>query len=290
MTDTVVIALPYFHNDAQRIAAFLGADRATYTPDIFAEAFRSHKRIVALMSMGIVVRKIAPLLDDKWTDPAVVVISPDCRYAIPLLGGHHGANALAKELAGLGLVPVITTATESRGRDSVEAVAERTGTAVVNRDSTRAVNAGLLDRDLPVHAIGGPAIVLAGPDVSLLVKSGEYSVGIGCRKGVGKDEVIAAVRTALLEKRIAEADVFIYATTRKKMQEPGLVAAVGALSGNLIFLDDNTINAQTGTGPSRASKIGLIGVAGPCALATARHKELIMEKKVYGRVTVAIAR
>jgi cobalt-precorrin 5A hydrolase len=290
MTDTVVIALPYFRHDAERIAAFLGADIALYTPDIFAEVFRDRKRIIALMSMGIVVRKIAPLLDDKWTDPAVVVISPDCRYAVPLLGGHHGANELAQELEGLGLQPVITTATESRGRDSVESVAERTGTAVVNRDSTRTVNAALLDRDLPIHAIEGPSIVLAGPDVSLLVRQGEYSVGIGCRKGVGQDEVTGAVRTALAENGIAEKDVFIYATTVKKMQEPGLIAAVGALSGNLIFLDDDTINTQTGMGPSRASKIGLLGVAGPCALATAKRKELIMEKKVYGRVTVAIAR
>jgi cobalt-precorrin 5A hydrolase len=290
MTDTVVIALPYFRNDAERIAAFLGADVATYTPEIFADVFCSRKRIVALMSMGIVVRKIAPLLDDKWTDPAVVVISPDCRYAIPLLGGHHGANELAKELAGLGLEPVITTATESRGRDSVESVAERTGTAVVNRDSTRVVNAALLERDLPLHAIEGPAIVLAGPDVSILVRKGEYSIGIGCRKGVGQDEVTDAVHTALAENGITVTDVFIYATTVKKMHEPGLIGAVGALSGNLIFLDDDTINAQTGTGPSRASKIGLLGVAGPCALATSKRKELIMDKKVYGRVTVAIAR
>ncbi len=290
MTDTVVIALPYFQNDAGRIAAFLGADVALYTPEIFTRAFSSRRRIVALMSMGIVVRKIAPLLDDKWTDPAVVVISPDFRYAIPLLGGHHGANELAKELAGLGLVPVITTATESRGRDAVESVAERTGTAVVNRDSTRAVNAALLEKDLPVHAIAGPAIVLAGPDVSLLVRKGEYSVGIGCRKGVGKDEVTTAVRAALAENSIHESDVFIYATTVKKIQEDGLVAAVGALSGNLIFLDDDTINAQQGTGPSRASKIGLLGVAGPCALATAKQREFIMKKKVFGRVTVAIAR
>jgi cobalt-precorrin 5A hydrolase len=290
MTDTVVITLPRFRNDAEDIAAFLNADIALYTPEIFAEAFCGRKRIVALMSMGIVVRKIAPLLDDKWTDPAVVVISPDCRYAIPLLGGHHGANTLARELAGFGLVPVITTATESRGRDSVESVAERTGTAVVNRDSTRLVNTALLDRDLPLHAIEGPAIILAGPDVSLLVRKGEYSVGIGCRKGVRRDEVTEAVRTALADNGIAESDVFIYATTVKKMHEPGLIAAVGALSGNLIFLDDDTINAQTGTGPSRASAIGLLGVAGPCALATAKRKELIMEKKVYGRVTVAIAR
>ena len=289
MTDTVVIALPYFRKDAERIAAFLGADTVTYTPGIFADVFSRHKRIVALMSMGIVVRMIAPLLHDKWTDPSIVVISPDFRYAVPLLGGHHGANVLAKELAGLGLVPVITTATESRGRDAVESVADRTGTAVVNRNSTRVVNAALLDRDLPVHAIQGPALVLAGPDVSLLVRNGEYSVGIGCRKGAGEEEVTGAVRSALAENGIAEHEVFIYATTVKKMQEQGLITAVGALSGNLIFLDDNTINAQTGTGPSRASKIGLLGVAGPCALATSKRKELIMEKKVYGRVTVAIA-
>jgi cobalt-precorrin 5A hydrolase len=290
MTDTVVIALPYFREDAERIAAFLGADTVPWTGDVFAREFSSRKRIVALMSMGIVVRMVAPLLGDKWTDPAVVVISPDCRYAIPLIGGHHGANGLAKELAGLGLEPVITTATEARGRDSVEAIAERSGKIIVNRDSTRAVNAALLENTVPVHAIRGPAIVLAGPDVSLLVREGEYSVGIGCRKGVREDEVTQAVRSALAENGIAESSVFIYATTVKKMQEPGLIAGVAALSGNLIFLDDDTINAQTGTGPSRASRLGLLGVAGPSALATAKRKELIMDKKVYGRVTVAIAR
>lgn len=290
MTDTVVIALPYFLKDAERVAAFTGAGVAPYTPDAFVTAFHTNKRIIALMSIGIVVRKIAPLLGDKWTDPAIVVISPDFRYAIPLLGGHHGANDLARELAGLGLEPVITTATESRGRDSVESIAERTGTGIVNRDSTRAVNAVLLEKDLPVHTIEGPAVVLAGPDVSFLVRKGEYSVGIGCRKGVGEEEIKRAVRTALAENDIAETAVFIYATTIKKMHEYGLVAAVGALSGNLIFLDDETINAQAVTGPSRASKIGLRGVAAPCALATSKHKELIMEKRVYGRVTVAIAR
>ncbi len=89
------------------------------------------------MSMGIVVRSIAPLLEDKWNDPAVVVVSPDLAYAIPLIGGHHGANELAKELSALGIRPVITTATESAGRDSVEGVGERCGCDIVNRESTR---------------------------------------------------------------------------------------------------------------------------------------------------------
>ncbi len=290
MTDTVVITFPYSRPDAERIAAFLGADVVEYSTEIFTTVFQDRKRIVALMSMGIVVRKIGPLLEDKWTDPAVVVVSPDCRYAVPVLGGHHGANELAKELAGLGMQPVITTATESRGRNSVETIAERTGTEVLNRDSTRQVNAALLNADIPVHAVEGPAIVLAGPDVSILIKKGEYSVGIGCRKGVGSAEVVDAVRQALAENSISEDEVFVYATTIKKFNEAGLVEAVGVLSGNLIFLDDDTINAQAGTGPSRASRIGLLGVAEPCALATSKRKTLIMIKKVYGRVTVAIAR
>ncbi|MHB8163840.1 MAG: cobalt-precorrin 5A hydrolase [Methanoregula sp.] len=289
MTETVVITFPYSRHEAERIATFLGADVVEYSPDIFATVFAGRKRIIALMSMGIVVRKIAPLLNDKWTDPAIVVVSPDLKYAIPVLGGHHGANALAKELSGIGIQPVITTATESRGRDSVETIAEWTGTDVLNRDSTRQVNAALLNADVPVHAVKGPAVVLAGPDVSILLKKGEYSVGIGCRKGVTSAEVVEAVREALAENAISETEIFIYATTTKKFNETGLVEAVGILSGNLIFLDDDTINAQSGTGPSRASKIGLLGVAEPCALATARQKTLVMGKKVYGRVTVAIA-
>jgi cobalt-precorrin 5A hydrolase len=290
MTDTVVITFPYSRKEAERIAAFLNADILDYSQDIFTEVFASRKRIVALMSMGIVVRKIAPLLSDKWKDPAIVVVSPDLRYAIPVLGGHHGANTLAKELAGIGLEPVITTATESRGRDSVETIAERTGTEVLNTDSTRAVNAALLEKDIPVHAVAGPAIVLAGPEVSVLVKAGEYAVGIGCRKGIRSEEVVDAVKTALAENEIAEENVFIYATTTKKFSETGLVAGIGALSGNLIFLDDDTINAQPNVSPSRASRLGLLGVAEPCALATSKRKELVAKKKVYGRVTIAIAR
>jgi len=287
---TLVITFPYAVEEAERIAAFLECDVELYGPDTFETAFTEARRIVALMSMGIVVRKIAPLLEDKWKDPAVVVVSPDMQYAIPVLGGHHGANELAKELAGLGLVPVITTATESRGREAVETIAEQNGMDVVNRDSTRAVNAAILKEDIPVHAVKGPAIVLAGPDVSILVKKGEYTVGIGCRKDIRSEEVVEAVKTALGENGIAEADVFVYATTTKKMHEAGLIEAVGALSGNLIFLNDDTINAQEGTGPSRATRLGLLGVAEPAALAASKDKVLVMKKRVYGSVTVAIAR
>jgi cobalt-precorrin 5A hydrolase len=289
MNDTVVIALSRFLGEAERVAKFLGADVRVYTPTIFSKLFPDTRRIVAIMSMGIVVRRIAPLMNNKWNDPAVVVVSPDLAYAIPVIGGHHGANELAKELSALGIQPVITTATEATGRDSVEALAKRSVCDVVNRESTRRVNAAMLDVDVPVFTVKGPGIVIAGSDVSILLKKGEFTVGVGCRKGVKSQEVIDAIKKALAEAGVAEHDVLVYATTQKKSGEKGLIQAISALSGNLIFLDDDTINAQSGVTPSRATKIGLLGVAEPSALAVAKRKELVLKKKVYGRVTVAIA-
>jgi cobalt-precorrin 5A hydrolase len=290
MKDTVVIALPRFLRDARRIAEFLDADVLEYRAGIFTEVFPVARRIVALMSMGIVVRGIAPLIRDKWTDPAVVVVTPDFSYAVPLLGGHHGANELANELAGLGLVPVISTATEATGLDSVEAIAGRTNCDIVNRDSTRAVNAGILDGTTKIYSVPGPGIVITSPDVSILVHKGDFVIGIGCRKGVTAEEVTAAVRAALAEAGVPQTNVMVFATTAKKCGESGLIDGIAAIPANLIFLDDDTVNAQITTTPSKAKKIGLVGVAEPCALAASKYRELIMKKKVFGKVTIAIAR
>jgi cobalt-precorrin 5A hydrolase len=290
MSDTVVIALPSFASEAERIARYLNADMRSYSRTVFSETFSAYPRIVAVMAAGIAVRGIAPLLRDKWADPAVVVVSPDLKYAVPVLGGHHGANELARQLAGLGMVSVITTATETKGRDAVEKVAEMTGTSVANRDSTRNVNAAILEDRAWVYRVNGPGIVIAGQGVSFLVRDGVYAVGIGCRKGVGKEEVIRAVEEALSGAGIAKDEVFIYATTAKKSHETGLFEAITALSANLILLDDETINAQRVISPSRARRLGIQGVAEPSALAASKRREIVMEKKVIGRVTVAIAR
>lgn len=290
MTGTVVVALDRFLPSARRIAETLGADLVAYTSGVFADLFGRYDRIVALMSAGIAVRGVAPLLVEKWRDPAVVVVSPDLRYAVPIVGGHHGGNDLARELAGIGITPVITTATETQGRDSVEGIAARSGCDIVNRDSTRAVNAAMLDSDLPLYAIRGPSIVVAGPGVSILVRKGDYVVGIGCRKGAAAGAVAGALRQALEQAGIAPEDVFIYATTAKKRGEAGLRDAVAELGGNLVYLDDDTLNAQRAPSPSRAQLIGLAGVAEPAALAISKRKELVLAKQTYGCVTVAIAR
>jgi cobalt-precorrin 5A hydrolase len=117
-----------------------------------------------------VVRDIAPLLDNKWSDPAVVVVDSNMNFAIPLLGGHHGANEIARKVSELGAVPVLTTATEVHGKPSVEGIADRLGCEIFNKESTVAVNCALLDQNVEILEVKGPRIVIVDEDVSLLVR------------------------------------------------------------------------------------------------------------------------
>lgn len=289
MTD-IVITLPRFEEQARKVADFLGCEIHFYHKGIFRKAFSQYSRIVAVMSMGIVVRSVAPLITDKWADPAVVVVSPDLGFVIPLIGGHHGGNDLARELSALGITPAITTATETAGKAAVEILAKEMDCAVLNRDSTREVNAAILEGDVGVFAARRPSIVIAGPGISVLVKNGEYTMGIGCRKDIDASEVLAAIRSALSDAEISAEEIMVYATTEKKMYEKGLKDAVGALGGTLLYLDDPALSAFPPVSPSGAGRIGLAGVAEPCALASSRKKELVLPKKVYGGVTIAIAR
>ncbi|MET7966580.1 precorrin-3B C(17)-methyltransferase [Micromonospora sp. NPDC005305] len=85
--------------------------------DALRAAWRECDAVVAFLATGAVVRILAPLLGDKHTDPAVVVVDEAARHAVALLGGHAGgANALAAEVGALlDARPVVTTATDAVG-------------------------------------------------------------------------------------------------------------------------------------------------------------------------------
>lgn len=79
-----------------------------------AQEFGRYAYLVCVVSLGAVVRMIAPLLKDKHTDPGVVVVDDAGKFAISVLSGHvGGANDLAVRVARvLGAVPVVTTASD----------------------------------------------------------------------------------------------------------------------------------------------------------------------------------
>jgi len=81
--------------------------------DALGDRFRAGEPIVAIMAAGIAIRRLAPLLADKRREPPVVAVAEDGSAVAPLLGGHRGANRLARAIARrLGVQAAITTASD----------------------------------------------------------------------------------------------------------------------------------------------------------------------------------
>ena len=103
-------------------------------------------------------------------------------------------------------------------------------------------------------------------------------------------EVLNAVRKALREVEAGIEDVRLFATAELKRNETGLIAAIDSLKKPLMFLKQEEINSVTQAEPSKAKRVGLRSVAEACALYHSKEKELLLPKRVYGNVTIAIAR
>ena len=96
---------------------------------VLFEVFHRYRGHVFIMSTGIVVRMIAPLLRRKTEDPAVVVMNETGAHAVSLLSGHlGGANRLAERVAAVtGAEPVITTATDLNRVPAIDLIAQQEG-------------------------------------------------------------------------------------------------------------------------------------------------------------------
>ncbi|MCT0225450.1 precorrin-3B C(17)-methyltransferase [Synechococcus sp. CS-1328] len=117
--------------------------------------------VVAVGACGLAIRLVAPLLQDKISDPAVVVLDPQGRFAIPLLGGHAGGGeALSHRLAALlGGQAVVTGASSGQGRLALDSFGTAWGWRRGSGDWTRLMQrACQTDGGLHPHP-GSPLLV-----------------------------------------------------------------------------------------------------------------------------------
>jgi cobalt-precorrin 5A hydrolase len=110
--------------------------------DLTRELFDHCRGIVYIAPSGVAVRAIAPLIEHKFRDPAVVVVDVLGRWAVSLLCGHEGgANDLTLHIANvLEAEPVITTTSEA-AKSLIVGVGCRRGTPA--DDIMAAVREGL---------------------------------------------------------------------------------------------------------------------------------------------------
>lgn len=105
------------------------------------ETFTAYDCHVHVISVGAVVRMIAPLLQNKKVDPAIVCVDDAARFAICVLSGHVGrGNAFTERVAeALGATPVVTTASDVRGTLTVDILGRELGWTLddLDRNVTR---------------------------------------------------------------------------------------------------------------------------------------------------------
>jgi cobalt-precorrin 5A hydrolase len=126
-------------------------DQAIYfdrLSETVAECFHRYNGHIFVMSTGIVVRVIAPIIRKKTEDPAVVVVDDRGKHAISLIAGHlGGANKLARRIAGwIGAEPVITTATDVNEVPAIDSLAVEKGLSIENPGVIKSINMAFLTR------------------------------------------------------------------------------------------------------------------------------------------------
>ena len=108
--------------------------------------FADASAILFISACGIAVRTIAPFLQSKTKDPAVLVMDEQAHHVISLVSGHiGGANELAEEIgARTGAVPVITTASDVRGKIAVDVFAKKNALGIASMKDAKKIEAAIL--------------------------------------------------------------------------------------------------------------------------------------------------
>ncbi len=295
-----------------------GADEAfTETAPHLRRLFAEGVPIVGLCAAGILVRALAPVLGDKRAEPPVVAVAEDGSAAVPLLGGHAGANALARAVAAAtGGVAAVTTAGDVRLGLALDE--PPTGWRVANPDAAKGVAAALLaDHPVALRVEAGDAGWLAA-SAAPFAEEGEISVlvtdravarpgrdlvlhppvlalGVGCERGVDDSELIGLVDDTLAAAGLAAGAVACVASLDLKMDEAAVHAVAERLGVPARFFTAAKLEAEAPrlANPSQAvfDAVGVHGVAEGAALAAAGpDAALVVGKTASRRATCAVAR
>lgn len=290
------------------------ADRIfTEVAEHLRDLFTIGSPILFVGAAGALIRILAPLLADKEAEPPVLAIAEDGSAVVPLLGGHHGANDLARRAGEvLGIAPSITTASDlslgvaldnpptgwhlAPGADYKSvAAALLAGESVTIDPAMEWLAAADLKRDDAADCRITASVTIADAAQKSLTYHPEcLALGVGCERDAEPEELIRLVEETLAENNLApEAIAGIYSIDVK--MDEAAVHALGAHLGRPVrFFDAARLEEET---PRLATpsdvvfrEVGCHGVSEGAALAAAGpDAALIVPKRKSKHATCAIA-
>jgi len=245
-------------------------DNLTATTQVYPGSLKQHlpvlwestRALVFCLATGAVVRLIAPLLEDKSRDPAVVVVDEAGKFVVSLCSGHRGgADRLTEAIAlQLNATPIITGASSSLGLPAVDLLGVPFGWRRGSGDWT-GVSAAIA-KSLPVEVFQETGSTLwqqhlpprhpfrlgfpegqekFSPKGRIWISFSERQfspesdfpkvqwhprvlwVGVGCERGTSQKAIASAVESVFQANHLAEASIAGIATIDLKADEAGLL-------------------------------------------------------------------
>jgi len=300
---------------AAQMPAVLLLEQKGGVAQVLAEHWRELDGFVCIMATGIVVRAIAPLLQGKESDPCVVVMDEKGHHAVSLLSGHlGGGNDLARQVAALsGGEAVITTASDTLGLAALDLWARGQDLVCESKEdltkaSARLVNSGSLRiyAEMAIGSLPKGLMMVEGPELAEIVVSpriADYGtalvfrprnlvVGVGCNRGTPVAELRQACEELFVEQNLSQMSIRNLASIDFKQDEVGLLAFAEEQGWRLEFFSKEELNRVENIAVSEAAlrAVGAVGVAEPAALLSAQSNDLLVGKRKWHNVTMAVAR
>lgn len=207
------------------------------------ELFATETPIIAICAAGIIIRTLAPLLSDKRAEPPVLAVAEDGSAVVPLLGGLHGVNDLAREIAAvLGVQPAITTTGDIRFRTAL--LSPPQGYYLANPEDAKTFISNLLagakvrlegaaswlsESNLPIAPDARSTIrvtekaVLPAPDC-LVYHPKIAAVALANLSNIQPEIAVSCVRELLAKTNLAAAAIAGFFALKDEMGNPALEA------------------------------------------------------------------
>ena len=294
--------------------------------EIFPIVFQEYDAIIAVMASGILIRSIAPLLNSKVTDPAILNIDDNGNFVISTLSGHlGGANKLTNKISKLiNATPVITTSTDVNKKLGIDIIANDLFLSIDNTKEILFFNKAILEgkeisftinpnknfnylfeyfnkNTLEINVsifystkINTDEIHVKVEEHELILKEKKVVAGIGCRRGKSCEDIYNGLKKSLEEFNLDISRVTMLTSAEIKKDEKGILKLSEKLNIPVNFVELDKLKLFKSNDIQKSefvkSKFGIDGVCEPSALIMAGfNSKLIYKKTSYDGVTIAIA-
>lgn len=309
--DSTIIRCDLYHKNVKN-----------YFPVLFYE----YDAIIAIMASGILIRSIAPLVESKVTDPAVLNIDDNGNFVISTLSGHlGGANELAHKISRLiDATPVITTSTDVNKKLGIDVLAKDLYLTIDNTEEILYFNKAILEGnelsftinpnknfnylfeylnnntleiDLSIYyssKISVDEIHVEIDEHKIILKEKKIVVGIGCRRGKECEKIYDGLKKSLDDLNIMPSRVNMLTSAEIKKDEKGILELSDKLEIPVEFVEIDKLRLFESRDVTKSdfvySKFGIYGVCEPSALIMAGFdSKLIYKKTSYDGITISIA-